>query len=158
MTFLRKHTGPDLNDWEKFLPKAVFALNNTRQASMRYSPNFLVFSFEPKIPNSGLLTQVIEEIDHEDRFNRVDSARIVAINNLYKAQKQQKAMFDKSKRDVEFNIGDHVLYDYHHLHLGKRQKFLPLYEGLFTVIDKQGKYNYVIEKVFGQILLPIFID
>jgi len=58
-------------------------------------------------------------------------------------------MFDKSKRDVEFNVGDNVLYDYHHQHLGKRQKFLPFFEGLFTVIDKEGKYNYLIEKIFG---------
>ena len=148
-SILRKHTGPNLDDWAKFLPKAVFSINNSRQASLRYSPNFLVLGFEPKIPNSGILTQVIEEIDHEERFNRVDSARIAAIDNLYKSQKQQKAMFDKSKRDVEFNIGDNVLYDYHHQHLGKRQKFLPFFEGLFTIINKEGKYNYVIEKIFG---------
>jgi len=42
--------------------------------------------------------------------------------------------------DVEFTIDDNAVYNYHRLE--KCQKCLPLLKMLFTILDKEGKYNW----------------
>src|SRR5882724_12045860 len=70
------------------------------------------------------------------------------MNNLKQAQDTQKRLHDRNRMHYEFQIGDRVVCDYHHIHIGKAQKFIPRFEGDFIVIDKDGD-NYVIEKIFS---------
>jgi len=145
---LSKLVNPSLTDWEDHVNDAQFSINNTRQQSLKYSPSQLLYGFTPKIPKQGSLVSTDPNIPLEARFYRLDADRLSAMNNLKKAQDTQKRLHDKDRMHYEFQIGDRVVCDYHHLHIGKAQKFIPRFEGDFIVIDKDGD-NYVIEKIFS---------
>jgi len=145
---LSKLVSPSLTDWEDHVNDAQFSINNTRQQSLKFSPSHLLFGFTPKIPKQGSLVSTDPNISLEARFSRLDDDRLTAMNNLKQAQDTQKRLHDRNRMHYEFQIGDRVVCDYHHIHIGKAQKFIPRFEGDFIVIDKDGD-NYVIEKIFS---------
>ena len=47
---LLKMVNENENQWDKFLDSVLFAYRTSRQASTKYSPFFLMFGREPKLP------------------------------------------------------------------------------------------------------------
>jgi hypothetical protein len=145
---LRKSVNEKGDDWDEKLQFALLSINNSRQDSLRKSPFFLLHGYYPRMPGTGAIVQFNDDLDNEDRLSQVQRSRLKAINNLHEANAYNKALYDKGRRQVSFGIGEKVLFDYHHIHLGERRKFLPTFEGEFLVIKKIGD-NYELQKVYS---------
>jgi hypothetical protein len=95
--------------WDIYVPKSTFGYNATRQSSTQYSPFFLTYGREARLPcenqEVGRLTPINEEPDlitpeaHspnapandpvEKRLNDAEEAKAKVITNMTRAQQKQ---------------------------------------------------------------------
>jgi hypothetical protein len=69
--------------------------------------------------------------------------------NILTTQSHQKSYTDKTRRPLEFEVGDHVYLQISPMkgvrHFGIKGKLAPLYIGLYPIIDKYGSLSYQVE-------------
>ena len=94
------------NQWEKYLPLAKYAYNNTMHSSTNNSP-FEVIEGKPKPPlmlkmkhNTFLVDEYVRDI--QESFQKIKEA-------ISALQHKQKRAVDKHRRPLEFNVDDWVL-------------------------------------------------
>ena len=107
----------DKNDWKRHLAKLAFACNSTVNKSTGFSPHFLMFGREAKLPIDLVFQQVGldtgEEESHEkfakDWEDSMKKAYEVVRNNIRKSAGYNKKSYDKKAKAVEIKVGDMVL-------------------------------------------------
>ena len=104
------------SDWKTYVPSLVHAYNCTKHESTEYSPFFLMFGRQPRLPVDLLLGSADDNEDgntYEDYVNtlrdRLRSAYDLAASHVAKAQKSQKQRYDLKARCNRVVIGDRVL-------------------------------------------------
>nr|CAD1835006.1 unnamed protein product [Ananas comosus var. bracteatus] len=94
-------------EWSQHLPMAEFAYNNSYQASIKMAPFETLYGRKCRSPlhwsevgeRLALGPDVLQEAEDKVRIARSDCLA---------AQSRQKSYADKRRRDLEFQIGDHV--------------------------------------------------
>ncbi|XP_076061528.1 uncharacterized protein LOC143037281 [Oratosquilla oratoria] len=136
-------------DWDEGVDLLLFAIRDSVQESLGYSPFQLVYGHEARGPLKVLKESWISNepvtplASYVTKFkDKLQLAINLAHSNLEGAQIKMKHQFDKSKgaRDRYFKSGDNVL------------AFLPLktnplqavYSGPYQVLERQGQANYVL--------------
>ncbi|XP_076053569.1 uncharacterized protein LOC143032587 [Oratosquilla oratoria] len=136
-------------DWDEGVDLLLFAIRDSVQESLGYSPFQLVYGHEARGPLKVLKESWISNepltplASYVTKFkDKLHLAISLAHSNLEGAQIKMKHQFDKSKgaRDRYFKSGDKVL------------AFLPLktnplqavYSGPYQVLERQGQANYVL--------------
>ncbi|XP_076054461.1 uncharacterized protein LOC143033145 [Oratosquilla oratoria] len=136
-------------DWDEGVDLLLFAIRESVQESLGYSPFQLVYGHEARGPLKVLKESWISNepvtplASYVTKFkDKLQLAINLAHSNLEGAQIKMKHQFDKSKgaRDRYFKSGDKVL------------AFLPLktnplqavYSGPYQVLERQGQANYVL--------------
>ncbi|XP_062597658.1 uncharacterized protein LOC134259072 [Saccostrea cucullata] len=137
-------------DWKTYISSIVHAYNSTRQDSTGFSPFYLMFGREPKLPadvifglpdssEGNTMDQYIENL----KTNLKESYR-VAEQFIKKSQQKQKHQYDLKARNAEIRPGDKVLV--------KRVAF----EGKHKLSDKWEETPYdVVDQPNPSI--PVFI-
>ena len=115
---LRALSKNEKNDWRKHLAKLAFACNSTVNKSTGFSPHFLMFGREAKLPidlvfqEVGLQTRV-EGQSHEKFVQEweesMKKAYEIARENIRKSAGYNKKYYDQKARTVEIKVGDLVL-------------------------------------------------
>ncbi|XP_076043867.1 uncharacterized protein LOC143026959 [Oratosquilla oratoria] len=136
-------------DWDEGVDLLLFAIRDSVQASLGYSPFQLVYGHEVR----GLLKVLKESwISNEaetplasyvPKFKeKLHLALNIAHSNLDRMQTRMKQQFDKSHRaeDRYFAVGDKVLALLLLNNLPLRSK----YSGPYVALERQGQANYVI--------------
>ena len=108
---LRHYVNPTQDDWDEHLATAQFAYNNAWQESIKETPFFLNYGCHPRTPMShGLSSPAQAKVPAAYDFVK---SMYVSIDNAKKAlaaaRDRQKRYADLRRRDVEFDVGDHVL-------------------------------------------------
>lgn len=139
---LRHFVGPYQSNWDKLLPAAEFAMNNSVNVSTGDTPFMLNYGQNPDTPLTVVLRGMNPQID---RFRGRWSEQLKhARQCLLDAQQRQKAHADKSRRDAPtLKPGDKVLIHMKHFRLpkGLKLKLAPRFLGPFTVTDCIGPAN-----------------
>ena len=108
---LRAYTNYKQDNWDLLLPYVEFAINSSKQSSTSKSPMNIVFGHEPATPNylvnpnynSSQINSVNDFIiQHRNTIQMVQDA-------LTKSQDEMAAYANKSRRHIEFSVGDKVL-------------------------------------------------
>ena len=145
---LTKYCLETANDWDDGVPLVLFAIRDSCQESLGFSPNELLFGREVRGPLKLFFdclvqrdgnVQISEYVQHLK--GKLEEARKFALHSLMKSQCKMKVNFDKTSKEREFSIGDKVLL------------FLPLkksplqckFEGPYKIVEKRSDVNYVIE-------------
>jgi transposase InsO family protein len=139
---LRHFVGPYQSNWDKLLPAAEFAMNNSVNASTQATPFMLNYGQNPDTPLSLVLRGLNPQLD---RFRgrwaeQLKHARQCLLN----AQQRQKAQADKHRRDApNLKVGDKVLIHMKHFRLpkGLKLKLAPRFLGPFPVSACIGPAN-----------------
>ncbi|XP_076030465.1 uncharacterized protein LOC143018769 [Oratosquilla oratoria] len=138
-----------VRDWDEGVDLLLFAIRDSVQESLGYSPFQLVYGHEARGPLKVLKESWISNepvtplASYVTKFkDKLHLAISLAHSNLEGAQIKMKHQFDKSKgaRGRYFKSGDKVL------------AFLPLktnplqavYSGPYQVLERQGQANYVL--------------
>ena len=105
-------------NWKDHLSKLLFAYNSTVHKSTSFSPFFLMFGRESRLPIDGIfpncLDDVIKETGSYGEFvnqwkRRMDEAFQIANNNIRKKSDYNKIRYDQKIKSVEIEVGDYVL-------------------------------------------------
>lgn len=139
---LRCYTDEHQTNWDLLLTPVEFAINNSVQASTRFTPFYLNYGRHPATPATLLADQgEPSNSPAADAFmDALRSALDSAKKHLEAAQARQKRLADKKRTPVTFAPGDKVLLSIDHLKLPgvRSRKLTPRYCGPFTVLQTVG--------------------
>ena len=104
-------------DWRRHLAKLAFACNSTVNKSTGFSPHFLMFGREAKLPIDLVFQEIgiqTAEGQSHEKFAKEweDSMKMayqIARNNIRKSAGYNKKHYDQKARTVEIKLGDLVL-------------------------------------------------
>ena len=124
----------DQTNWSKVLPFVEFSHNSAKSKSLKFSPFFALFGYEP---TTFLDVNLKLEIDTDLKFTPeyITTARHLISENLKDAQYKQKEEYDKKHTDYKFNIGDLVKVYKKVRRKGVNEKMMAKYHGPFKVIQ-----------------------
>ena len=156
---LRAYVGRRQDDWDQRLGMVEYAYNNSVHSSSGYTPFYLCYGRHPLSPVQ-LLSQVESKNAAADAFLRqLEDDVTHAVEQLKKAQEQQKRYADKRRRDVKFEVGDEVLLSTKTLPVvaaaGGSSKLGPLYCGPFRVLEEH-RTSYKLDLPPHMKIHPVF--
>ena len=104
-------------DWKKFIPKLAFAYNSTINKSTGFSPFFLMYGRESRLPIDSVFPDMMaEEVprrSHAEFVKDWEKSMVEAVEiarkNIAKSAGYNKRNYDKKARAAELEIGDRVL-------------------------------------------------
>ncbi|XP_054287953.1 uncharacterized protein LOC129003679 [Macrosteles quadrilineatus] len=144
---IRQYIVDNHRHWDKHLGEFRLAINSAVHDSTGYSPAFLNFGRELKLPNSLLQVQFIEgEEATPSRLICERSERFRAINeyvrrNLSQAHKRQASYYNLRRRPNTLKVGQQVLCRRHDLSdasKGFTAKLAPKFDGPYTIVKGLG--------------------
>jgi hypothetical protein len=127
------------NQWDKFVSQAVFAMRVRKHSVTGYSPFYLVYGVEPRIPADHLPIDLNDFSGLEDpddwtarELESLGQARAAA---LFRSESQKKKSIQRygeknSIRENKFQIGEYVKRKNH-----TKQKFQTQFHGPFIITD-----------------------
>nr|CAD1831726.1 unnamed protein product [Ananas comosus var. bracteatus] len=131
--------------WSQHLPMAEFAYNNSYQASIKITPFEALYGRKCRSPlhwsevgeRLALGPDVLQEAKDKVRIAR---------ERLLTAQSRQRSYVDRRRRDLEFQVGDHVFLK---ISLSKgirrfgiRKKLSPRFIGPYEILERVGPVAY----------------
>ncbi len=130
---LKRLSIKDPTNWEEYLQYAVFAINASPQESTKFTPYFLMHGREPTfaLDNLALQRTAVKSDITSYAYRLIQTlseAKALVLENIAKAQKRQKRVYDKRARPKEFEIGQYVLW-----RKPKNRKLDPDYFGPYMV-------------------------
>jgi len=119
-------------DWDEHLPAAELAFNNSKNETTGFTPFYLVYGREARMPLDLALAPLTKAADNPtaaEATARWRAALQRASDNTARQQRRQKTYADRTRREVRFAVGDRVLLSTEHLKLiGERKRARKLTE------------------------------
>lgn len=134
--YLRTQVNKFPNAWSSWVPYWCFAYNTTVHTETKYTPYELIFGKNARLPSN--LTNRIDPLYNFDDFPlelkyRLQQARHDAKTNLEKCKLERKLRYDKSKKTVDYKIGDKIM-----LRNNLTHKLDPIYKGPYIIIEEKS--------------------
>ena len=131
--------------WESHLPLVEFAYNNSYQASIGMAPYEALYGRECRSPLCW--TEVGDKALIGPELVQMTTEKIKLIQQRIRtAQSRQKSYADQRRRELEFEIGDHVFLKVSPMtgvsRFGKKGKLAPRYIGPFEILEKVNTVAY----------------
>lgn len=136
---LRSRINFQQSDWDEHLAAAELAINNSKQASTGFTPFYLNYGQEVKMPLDQAIAGLRPSNNPEtaDRIRRLQADLVLARSNIERAQQRQVKYADQHRREVTFKVGDSVLLSTDHLKMvgsdTRTPKFAAKYLGPFKI-------------------------
>ena len=152
---LRAFVSVRQDDWDDFLIASEIAINNTQQASSKYSPFFLNSGAHPRFPLSIQHKSVNQSA--EQVFESLRVALEQANKNLMQAQQRQAHFANQNRKEAELEVGDKVFLSTKNLQLKYRApKLDPKFIGPYEVKKRIGKVSYELALPESMRIHPVF--
>jgi transposase InsO family protein len=155
-SMLRNFVNAEQDDWDRALPMAEFAMNNSWNETVQETPFFLNYGQHPNTMASIL---VGSNVPRAAGFVQAIQRQIKSAKQLMQsAQQRQKSYADRKRRELEFAVGDEVLLSTKNLRLKTPgcRKLMPLWVGPFAVLEKVGAVAYRLELPEALTVHPVF--
>ena len=133
----------DHRDWDNYLDLCLFAYRTGIQSSTLYSPFFLLYGREPRMPVDRALIPPSPYVVDQDAYvhelkDLLSKAFVQTRQNLQKSQATQKAQYDKSATSHTFEVGQLILLRNPVVPPGKCAKFVHKWSGPYEIITVKG--------------------
>jgi hypothetical protein len=134
--------------WQKSLPYAKFLYNNNYQASLKMAPFEALYGRKCRTP---LMWSEVGERTIFGPATIVEAEKNVTKvrENLKIAQSSQKSYADLKRKEVSFDVGEHVYLKVTPLRGTERfhvkGKLAPRYVGLYPIVQRIGRVAYKLE-------------
>ena len=159
---LQKRTKEEKDDWDSYLPAALFAYRTIKQGSTKNTPFFLLYGYEPKTPfdmdhhvyerNSPKFDAILRHRTIHQIYN-LNRIRDMAVQNIQRAQESQKKQIENKILDERkelkppFKLGDIVLIYRDYLSTSWSAKLQDKWEGPYVIQHILGKGTYHIKSM-----------
>ena len=118
---LRAYVSSDKESWSKWLSVLAYSYNSSVHSSTKYSPNFLLMGYNPRISMGAIVPEVdpsrrpfLPSQSAEDFVEALEIHRTFAKDAIALAQDRQAKAHDKKCRPIqEMEIGDYALVNPH---------------------------------------------
>lgn len=139
---LRHYVAPDQSDWDRHLDAAEFAYNNAWHASVQETPFMLNYGQHPNTPLRMLISDN-GKVPAADAFvAHIRDGVARARECLLKAQQRYASYANRSRQDVEFEVGKLVMLHTKNIRMAGTRKLLPRWLGPFRIERKVGPVAY----------------
>jgi hypothetical protein len=150
--YLASYVSESTLDWEIYLPPLMFAYNTSYHRSIKNSPYVLTYGIQPRTPFFS--PEDIRKIHYGENlptelFQRLQTARKIAMENNMDATEKAKEYFDKKAHHQEFAVGQKVLLEEYNF-LGKNTKLAPKFAGPYEITDVRGHHNLELKLANGK--------
>jgi hypothetical protein len=154
--YLRSYVSATYDDWDEWLPLAQFAVNNSKQESLRATPFYLNYGRHPRTPATLVANSDLPGA--EEFAASLHKSITEAKSALHAAQQRQKAVVDGKARKLEFQVGEEVVLDSRNITLRTTgpNKLMPKYIGPFKVKARIGQVAYKLELPETMKCHPVF--
>ena len=139
-----KYTESDQSNWDQYIEELIFAYNTSKQSSTGFSPHYLLFGYEARLPvdtniciNEPALNSTREQLQKE---------RELAKEAIQISQIKAKELFDKKRSQTkELKPGAKVMIRNMARQVGKSDKLLEKFKGPFTILGRVADNVYKIQ-------------
>ena len=159
---LAKFANQNKDDWDIYIPSALFAYRTMRQETTRHEPFYLTYGRDVTLPVDFLvpsINEVSNMVNLQENLlrrtyviiGRLQDDRRVAQKNIRISQKKQKERFDDRLKGVdEYEKGDLVLL--YRSGLGTRKKLEERWKGPYVIHENLGNGAYRLKATDGKVL------
>ena len=142
-------------DWEECLPKVCFAYNTSVQTSTGYTPFYLMFGRQAKLPVDLMYgmdnTPDVELPEYVGNLKRtLQKAYEVAREHIGEKQQFQKELYNQKVHGLPFCVGDLVWLYSPAVTKGRSKKLHLPWDGPYRVIKRLSDANYRIQATMGR--------
>jgi len=139
-TVLRNFVNQRNNNWDEFLTTTEIAINNSKQASTKFSPFYLNHGYHMNLPflnhNHSIASEPSNVPAADAMFKAIRDSTEKAIENLKEAQETKALHANKKRRDEQFKEGESVYLSTENLPtVTGISKLNPKYIGPFEIIQ-----------------------
>lgn len=164
-SILQKRSVEEKEDWDVYLPAALFAYRSIKQATTKQSPFFMTYGYEPKTPfdldhhvyerNSPKYEAILRHRTIHQIYNlgRIREQAAKAIAQVQATQKKaiEKRILEESRElKPPFKLGDLVLLYRDSLSTSWSAKLQDKWDGPFIIHLSLGKGTYHIKNLDAQ--------
>lgn len=109
--YLKQFVSDECDDWDKYIPLAMFCYNTSVHSSSKFTPYELVFGQKPLLPTSVNSNENESNYDNyvqnlKLKLNKIQS---IARENLIKNKEISKLRYDNKIKVPNYKKGDYVL-------------------------------------------------
>jgi len=135
-------------NWEKCLPFAEFAYNNSYQASLGKAPFEVLYGRKCRTPLNWSETGERQLFGPDMIQDAEEQVRIIR-EKLKTAQSRQKSQYDRKHKPMAYEVGEMAYLRVTPLkgthRFGIKGKLAPRYIGPFRILAKRGEVAYQLE-------------
>ena len=165
---LRAYVSSDKESWSRWLSVLTYSYNSSVHSSTKYSPNFLLMGYNPRVSMGAIVPEVdpsrrpfLPSQSAEDFVEALEIHRTFAKDAIALAQDRQAKAHDKKRRPIqEMEIGDYALVNPHSLELvdveGTGKKLVQRMIGPFEVVEKINPQVYRLRLPDTYSMHPVF--
>ncbi|EDN07175.1 hypothetical protein HCAG_03706 [Histoplasma mississippiense (nom. inval.)] len=163
------------NDWPRHLPTAEFAYNNAKNATLKVSPFYACYGYNPSLPSDvaddvlkgGIDSRNVERDrgteypsvpEVKARLELLDRIHGEAAKSIRRAQERQAEYYNRKHLPMKFSIGDQVLLSAKNIKTTRPcKKLSERWLGPFQIIRVVGKQAYELKLTSGfKSIHPVF--
>ena len=158
---LRAFVNYQQDNWDQLLSAAEFACNNAPNASTKMSPFQINYGRDPLNPYSQIHDLPDTVPAAADFIRNLKNATKIATDALVLAKASQEKYANRSRREVEFSVGDQVLLSASHINLASQaqrpsKKLQHRFIGPYKIIQKISPVAYKLELPETVHVHPVF--
>jgi hypothetical protein len=143
--YLRHYVNEKKQDWDDFIPYAMFTYNSTIHSSTKFQPHELVYGHPIKVPHT-LSRNPQPCYNYEDYTfelrRKLQEASLIARENLIDNKEKSKTVYDRKQNEINISVGDKVFIKNHI----RKGKLSPKWLGPYEVISLQDNENVLIKR------------
>jgi hypothetical protein len=132
-------------DWDKCLSLAEFSYNNSYQSSLQMAPFEALYGRRCRTPLNWSQAGEKEIFGPDLVLEAEEKVRVIK-KNLEAAQARQKSYYDRRRKHLQFEVGDHVYLKVSPTkgvrRFGIKGKLAPRYIGPYEIIEICGPVAY----------------
>eukprot|EP01132_Coremiostelium_polycephalum_P010890 gene10890-13341_t len=136
--------------WDEYIPMVLFAYRTSVQSSTGFSPYYLTYGREPKIPLDVLLPRICKvdfKVPSDWKESIEKNLRVafkIARENMKNAQESQAIHYNKKKVNCNYVVDQQVLIR-NFMNLSGVNKFNPKWRGPYKIIKNLGNNSYELD-------------